>query len=115
MKRIFGAKTCVEVMLHVGLVLAVFFLCFDTVAEGRDRSKGKEKNKGGLVSKPKAKKAEGEENISVVDRTVKGEVGMITPNFISIVYKRDEKTKTEYEIALTVEAGLELVNAENLG
>ncbi len=69
MKRMHGAKTYASAMLRAGLALSLVFLCFDMAAEGRDRSKGKEKKRGVLVSESRPKKVE-EEGVKVVGRFV---------------------------------------------
>lgn len=111
MKRMFRAKTYVGVILHVGLVLCVFLLCFDAAAG--NRGKGKKKKQDVLVSKPKPKKVE-EEGVNIVSGKVKGTVGGIGRRFISVVYKKDNKTKGEYELCILIDENVKIVNKEKL-
>lgn len=116
MKRISGTKAYARAILRTGLALGLVFLCLDMVVEGRERSKGKEKKKGVLVSKPKAKKAEEEEGVDVTYKEIKGEVSGIGPNFIMVTYSADTKggKKTEYDICLTIGEDLEVANVREL-
>ncbi len=122
MKRIFGVKTWAGAILHMGLVLAMFFLCFGAAVVGRDR--GKDEAKGVLVSKPKAEKAEtekGKEEEGVVTVTEKQVLGKLTylgplkePTSLGIEVVTSGGRATNREMYFRIDSDLEIVGKGSL-
>ncbi|MFC1646417.1 hypothetical protein ACFL2Y_04495 [Candidatus Omnitrophota bacterium] len=77
------------------MVLYLSFFGFITLSYGADKAEEKE--------------------IKVETKEVTGEICGISPMFISVVYKRDEETGTEFELPFTIEKDdLELVRIKDL-
>lgn len=55
-----------------------------------------------------------EEDVVVVVKEISGEVTVVGPSFIAVVYERDAKKGIEYEMALPIDKDIELVRKRNL-
>ena len=67
---------------------------------------------GELIIKSYSK--EKEEETIITFKEVMGEVSAITPNFIAIVYRREEEKGVAYEIALPIDKEVRIVHKKNL-
>lgn len=61
-----------------------------------------------------AQKAAEEGKIKTIIKEVVGEIGTLSPNFISIVYERDTEQGREYEILLYIDKDVRLVHKKGL-
>lgn len=48
------------------------------------------------------------------DKNLRGEIGSINNDFITLIYKRDEKKGIEYEMLLPLDKNIQLKNRKNL-